>query len=113
VLEYTKVYLSKDVTEIAGELAPTFLWGSFIGILQTAVTIVILGFSKRLFALLKDSGTPFRIEVVTALRKTATALLVLGVISEPAAWIAAGIAYVLSLVFAYGVTLQNESDTTL
>jgi len=113
VLEYTKVYLTKDVTEIAAELAPTFLWGSFIGIMQSVVTIVVLRFCKGLFVLLKDSGTPFRIEVVKSLRKTAIALLVLGVISEPAAWIAAGIAYVLSMVFEYGVSLQNESDTTL
>jgi hypothetical protein len=113
VLNDVSVDLPPGLVGTLNDLMPEFFWGSFAGVLQTVVTIVILKFSKAFFKLLCVDGSPFRSEVVSALRKTAIALLALGVISGLTGWVAAGIAYVLSLAFDYGCTLQNESDATL
>ena len=97
----------------ASLFVPEFVKGNITAILQTAAILVILSFAKKFFKLLVDDGTPFRAEVVKNLRNMAIVLIVLGAFSGLAVFIAAGVVYVLSLVFDYGYTLQNESDTTL
>ncbi|MDO4799360.1 MAG: hypothetical protein Q4A52_02450 [Bacillota bacterium] len=94
-------------------IIPNFLQANLLGIIQTTVLLIILSFTEKVFVLLKNDGTPFREPVVKALKKTAIALLVLGCVTGLIGLIAAGVVYVLSLVFDYGCTLQNESDTTL
>ena len=81
--------------------------------LQTVLTIIGLGFAKAVFKLLRENGTPFREDVVISLKKLAVALLCVGAVSGVISFLAAGIVWVLCLVFEYGRALQNESDTTL
>jgi len=85
----------------------------FGDLLQTIFTIVGLGFAKTVFKLLRENGTPFRDNVVMSLKKLAVALLCVGAVSGVIPFLAAGIVWVLCLVFNYGRTLQNDSDTTL
>jgi len=94
-------------------IIPGFVKGNLVGITQTIVTLIILSFTKSFFKLLCDDGTPFRTDVVKALRKTAIAIVVLALFTGVEGWIAAGVVYVLYLIFEYGCTLQNEIDTTL
>jgi len=80
---------------------------------QTVFTAVALGFGQRVFRMLREAGSPFRPKVVAGIRKTAIAMLFVGVATGGAGFLAAGITWVLYLVFDYGCTLQDESDTTL
>ena len=105
------VIITESITSgIANGIIPE---ATVVGIIQTVVTIVILSLAKRFLRLLEKDGTPFRPDVVKALRKMAITLVVLGIISGMTGWVAAGVAYVLYLIFEYGCTLQKESDTTL
>lgn len=85
----------------------------FDDFLQTIFTIIVLGFAKDVFKLLRENGSPFREDVVVSLKKLAVALLFVGVVSGIVPFLAAGIVWVLCLIFDYGRTLQNENDTTL
>lgn len=76
-------------------------------------TIIGIGYAKIVFKLLRENGSPFRDDVVKALKKLAVALLLVGAVSGAIPFLAAGIVWVLCLIFDYGCLLQNESDTTL
>ena len=92
------------------EWAPVNLLEEF---LRTLFTIIAIRFALRLFKQLKEDGSPFRESVVKELKKLAIVLLIIGSVTGAISFIAAGIAWVLYLVFDYGCALQNESDTTL
>ncbi|MGI6004859.1 MAG: hypothetical protein ACOX88_05540 [Christensenellales bacterium] len=83
------------------------------GLLLTIFTIIGLGFAKVVFKLLRENGSPFRDDVIRSLRKLSIALLFMGVVSGFVPFIAAGVVWVLCMIFDYGRMLQNESDTTL
>jgi len=85
----------------------------FGDLLGVVFTIVGLYYAKNVFALLKVNGSPFRVEIGSALKKLTVVLLVTGFVSGVVAFLAAGVAWVLSLIFDYGRALQYESDTTL
>ncbi|MDR0818916.1 MAG: hypothetical protein LBN43_05015 [Oscillospiraceae bacterium] len=82
-------------------------------ILQTVFTIVALKFAESIFKILKTYGSPFREDVVQKFKRLAIALLCVGVVTGVVGFLAAGIVWVLRLIFDYGCALQNESDTTL
>ncbi|MCL1976468.1 MAG: hypothetical protein FWG61_09960 [Firmicutes bacterium] len=83
------------------------------GFLSTIFTLVGLRFVRKVFKLLRENGSPFRDDVIKALKRLAIVLLVVGCVSGLVAFIAAGVVWVLCLIFDYGRSLQNESDTTL
>lgn len=83
------------------------------GLLLTIFTIVGLGFASAVFKLLKENASPFRDDVTGSLKKLAIALLFMGAVSGFVPLVAAGVVWVLCLIFDYGRILQNESDTTL
>jgi len=85
----------------------------FDDFLLTIFTIVGIGYAKSVFGLLRENDSPFREEVVKSLKKLAIAMLCMGAVSGVIPFLAAGIVWVLCLIFNYGHTLQNESDTTL
>jgi len=89
------------------------MWTDGFDFLQTIFTIVGLGFAKTVFKRLREDGTPFRDDVVLSLKKLAIALLCMGAVSGVIPFLAAGIVWVLCLIFDYGHTLQNDHDTTL
>jgi hypothetical protein len=82
-------------------------------ILQTLFTIVVLKYAEIIFKILKTYGSPFREDVVQKFKRLAIALLCVGVVTGVVGFLAAGIVWVLCLIFDYGCALQNESDTTL
>ncbi|MDR0840150.1 MAG: hypothetical protein LBN26_02030 [Christensenellaceae bacterium] len=90
-----------------------FLTFSFGDVLRTAFTIVVLAHAKSIFLALRDNGSPFREDVVKKFKRLAIALLCVGVVTGIVGFLAAGIVWVLCLIFDYGCALQNESDTTL
>ncbi|MDR1599345.1 MAG: hypothetical protein LBS11_05685 [Oscillospiraceae bacterium] len=110
----TKVYLP-----MAWETGFDFLGvrsiasASLSGLLLTIFTIGGLGFAKVVFKLLKGNGSPFRDDVIGSLKKLSIALLLMGAVSGLVPFVAAGVVWVLCLIFEYGRILQNESDTTL
>jgi len=83
------------------------------GFLSTIFTLVGLRFVRKVFKLLRENGSPFREDVVKTLKRLAIVLLVVGFVSGLIAFIAAGVVWALCLIFDYGRSLQNESDTTL
>jgi len=85
----------------------------FEDLMLTVFTIIGLGFGKSVFSLLRENGSPFRDDVVKSLKKLAIALLCMGVVAGLTSFFAAGIVWVLCLIFDYGRSLQNERDTTL
>lgn len=85
----------------------------FGDILGIAAAIVALCFAKRVFALLRADGSPFRRDIVRALKSLAIALLVAGGVSGAVPLIASGVVWMLRLIFDYGLALQSESDATL
>ena len=85
-------------------------FGDLLGVI---FTVAGLRYAKNVFALLKINGSPFREEIGSALKKLTVVLLVTGFVSGVVAFLAAGVAWVLSLIFDYGRALQYESDTTL
>jgi len=85
----------------------------FDDLLRTVLTIIGLKYALIVFKLLRENGSPFREELVDALKKLAIALLCIGAVSGLIPLLAAGIVWVLCLIFNYGCALQNESDTTL
>ena len=86
---------------------------TFGDFLATLATIVGVSFAKKVFILLKDDGSPFRLEIVQAMKRLAIALLVTGFFAGVLPLLAAGVVWVLCLIFGYGHQLQSESDTTL
>lgn len=86
---------------------------NFGDLLLVIFTVIGLGYAKVVFKLLRDNGSPFREDVVKALKKLAIALLLIGVVSGIIPFLAAGVVWVLCLIFDYGRLLQNESDSTL
>lgn len=94
----------------AGGSAPAIGFGEF---LATVFTLVGLRFAKAVFKLLRENGSPFREDVVKALKRLAIALLCVGCVSGAIPFLSAGIVWVLCLIFDYGRKLQDESDTTL
>ena len=95
-------------------LVPGFSFAvGFEDFLGTIFTIISLRFTKRVFKLLRENGSPFRDDVVRALKGLTIILLCTGCVSGAIPFLAAGIVWVLCLVFDYGRMLQNESDTTL
>jgi hypothetical protein len=82
-------------------------------ILQTVFTIVALKYAEGIFKILKAYGSPFREDVVQKFKRLAIALLCVGVVTGIVGFLAAGIVWVLCLIFDHGCALQNESDTTL
>lgn len=89
------------------------LMTNFSDVLLTIFTIVGLGFAKVVFSLLRKTGSPFREDVIKALKRLSIALLLMGVVSGLVPFVAAGVVWVLCMIFDYGLTLQAESDTTL
>ena len=98
-----------DFSAISGYFPAT----NFGGFLQTVFMIVGFRFVRKVFILLREDGSPFREEVVKALRKLAIVMLIVGLVSGLIPFLVAGVVWVLSMVFEYGRMLQNESDTTL
>jgi hypothetical protein len=90
-----------------------FLKFGFNDVLQTAFTIVVLEHAKRAFKVLCDNASPFCENVVKRFKKLAIALLCVGVVTGVVGFLAAGIVWVVCMIFDYGCALQNESDTTL
>ncbi|MDR0857538.1 MAG: hypothetical protein LBN97_00725 [Oscillospiraceae bacterium] len=90
-----------------------FLKFSFGDFLRTAFTIAALAHAKISFRALRDNSSPFREDVVQKFKRLAIALLYVGVMTGVVGFLAAGIVWVLCLIFDYGCALQNESDTTL
>ncbi|GHV26099.1 hypothetical protein FACS18948_0980 [Clostridia bacterium] len=90
-----------------------FLTISLGDVLGTAFTIVVLAYAKSLFRALRDNGSPFHEDFVLKFKRLAIALLCTGVVTGILGFLAAGIVWVLCLIFDYGCALQNESDTTL
>ena len=84
--------------------------GDFLGVI---FTIVALRCTRMVFKLLRGNGSPFREDIVKALKQLTIVLLVTGGVSGAIPFLAAGIVWVLCLIFDYGRILQNESDTTL
>jgi len=82
-------------------------------LIQTVFTVIALGFGGRVFRVLREANSPFRPEVTAALKRLAIALLLVGVVTGAAGFLAAGVAWVVYMAFDYGCALQNESDTTL
>jgi len=83
------------------------------GLLLTVFTIIGLGFAMVVFKVVKESGSPFRDDVIKSLKKLSIALILMGAVSGFVPFVAAGVVWVLCLIFEYGRILQNESDTTL
>ena len=83
------------------------------GVLTTIFSLLGIGFAKSVFKLLRENGSPFREDVVRSLKRLTIALLLIGVVSGVVSFLAAGIVWVLCLIFDYGCALQNESDTLL
>jgi len=117
----TTVYLYPAIelgnTDIGGSLLkewlPTFGEFGIEELLSTVFIIIALKYAMGLFRTLKDDGSPFREEVVKALKKLSIVLLIVGCVTGMVGFLASGIAWVLYLVFDYGCVLQAESDTTL
>jgi hypothetical protein len=84
-----------------------------IGLLGCIFIIIGLWFTKKVFKLLQENGSPFRKDVIKALKHLAIVLLFVGFASGIVAFLTAGIVWALYLIFDYGCTLQNENDTTL
>ena len=82
----------------------------FLGII---FTIIGLRFAKRVFKLLRENGSPFREDVIKALKRLTVVLLITGGVAGAIPFLAAGLVWVLCLIFDYGRILQYESDTTL
>lgn len=93
-------------SEFIPVISPNDFW-------QTILSIVAIGFAKIVFRLLREDGSPFCEGIVKSLKRMAIALLIMGVVSGLTAVLAAGVVWVLCLIFDYGCSLQNESDTTL
>ena len=91
-------------------LVPSFGAGDLAGVI---VTLIGLRYARKIFLLLKEDGSPFREEVVKALKRLTIVLLVLGAATGVVSFLAAGVTWVLCLVFDYGRALQSESDATL
>ena len=85
----------------------------FGDLLRTIFTIVGLWFAMGVFKVLRENGSPFREDVVKELKRFAIALLCMGVVSGVVPFLAAGVVWLLCLIFEYGHALQNERDTTL
>ena len=85
----------------------------FTHVLSVVVFIIALAFAKRIFKILREEGSPFREDVVKGLKSLAIALLCSGLVTGGTGIIAAGVVWVLCLIFDYGRALQAESDTTL
>ena len=117
----TEIYLYPVVelgdNDIGGSLIrewlPTIGKYGFEEILRTVFIIIALKYSMGLFKTLKTDGSPFRGDVVKALKKLAVVLLIVGCVTGIVGFLASGIAWVLYLIFGYGCQLQAESDTTL
>ena len=82
-------------------------------LINTILLIVALVAIRRVFRLLRADGSPFRAPVVRALKTAAIVLLVIGAVGGAVPLLAAGVVFVLALVFDYGRALQEEADTTL
>ena len=82
----------------------------FLGVISIIIT---LRFAKNIFILLRENSSPFRDDVIKALKRLTIVLLITGGIMGIVPFLAAGIAWVLCLIFDYGRVLQSESDTTL
>ena len=90
--------------------------GSTVGIgdlFGVIFTIITLRFTKRVFKLLRENGSPFRVDIIQAFKRLTIVLLITGGVSGAIHFLAAGIVWVLCMIFDYGRALQNESDTTL
>ena len=85
-------------------------FGDFLGLV---FTVVGLRYAKKVFVLLREGGSPFRDEIVRALKRQAVVLLIVGFASGFVAFLAAAVVWVLCLIFEHGRALQNEADTTL
>ena len=84
--------------------------GDFLGVI---FTLIALRFTRRVFKFLRENGSPFREDIVKALQRLTIILLITGGVSGAIPFLAAGIVWVLCMIFDYGRALQNESDTTL
>ena len=82
-------------------------------LIQIIITIFGIRRTADVFKLLRENGSPFRSDVAVSLKRLTIALIVMGVVSGAVPFLAAGITWVLYLIFDYGRALQNESDTTL
>ena len=85
----------------------------FTEVIRTAMTIVIVGMAKKLFKKLRVDGSPFRAYVVADLKTLSIVLLITGLFTGLNSFLAAGIVWLLCIIFDYGCSLQNESNTPL
>jgi hypothetical protein len=108
----TTVIMLHFITEGISIGSSTFHF-RLIEVVGTALTAVIVKMARAIFIKLQVDGSPFRADIVKALKSLAIALLVTGVFMGLNNFIAAGIVWVLCMIFDYGCALQNESDTTL
>jgi hypothetical protein len=92
-------------------------YGGFVlninDMIEAVVTLVALGFARRIFSLLRKDGNPFRAEVAHGFKRLAIGLLLVGAVTGAVGFIGAAIVWVLYLIFDYGCALKQESDTTL
>jgi hypothetical protein len=85
----------------------------FADVLAIIFTLIVLYCTKRVFKLLRDSGSPFNEDIIKALKRLTIVLLITGGLTGIIPFLTAGIVWVLSLIFDYGRSLQIESDTML
>jgi hypothetical protein len=108
---YMPVFMMNDAGFDASGLG--LLHFTFGDALRTGFIINALSYAKKVFRALRDNASPFREDVLRQFKHLAVALLLLGVVTGVVGFLAAGIVWVLCLIFEYGCILQNESDTML
>ena len=106
------VVLPRFITDGITINGSTYNWG-IVEVVRTAITIIIVGMAKGLFKKFRVDGSPFCADIVTGLKTLSITFLLAGVFTGLNSFIAAGVVWVLCMIFNYGCALQNESDTTL
>ena len=81
--------------------------------LRAVIVITAVILAKGMFRDLKDGFSPFSSKVISGFKKFAVALIIICVGINIGMVIFALIVWTMSLVFDYGLLLQNENDTTL
>jgi len=80
---------------------------------RSIASLILIGIAKGIFKKLRIGGSPFRANIVKGLKTLSIALLCMSLFTGLETFLAAGIIWILCIIFDYGCALQNESDTTL
>ena len=90
----------------------TFNFG-VVELVRTIIMLVIVITAKSILRKLQVDGSPFRAGIVVGLKMLSITLLVAAALTGLYSFVAAGVVWVLCMIFDYGCALQNENDTTL